>query len=239
MTTLITRLFADRDTAAKASDALISGGFDRKSVRAIDGDQGAARSALTDMGVSDAAADTLAGKVAGGNGVVALRAPFGRAGDAISTLDRFDPVEVDIEQETHISAVTAPENALSIIPGNRKFLTSEDAVGSGTGFSESLGMPLLSSRQRGKAKVDTSTISKKFGFTLLSRKQGGKAKVDTSTISEKLGLKLIKKPRGGKSIVRNPTPFSSALGWPTIIRPEHDQRVSDSSDRSPSRGVTP
>lgn len=220
MTTLITRLFTDKDTAAKASDALLSRGFDRKSVRAIDGDRGAARSALADMGVNDAAADALAGKVADGNGVVALRAPFGKAGDAISTLDRFDPIEVDIEQETHISAVTSPENALSVIPGNKKFLTAEDAVGSGTGFSESLGMPLLSSRQRGKAKVDTSTMSERFGFKLLSRKQGGKAKVDTSTISEKLGLKLIKKPRDGKSIVRNPTPLSSALGWPTIIRPE-------------------
>jgi len=220
MTTLITRLFADRDTAAKASEALLSGGFNRKSVSAIDGDQSAARSALVDMGVSDAAADVLAGKVAGGSGVVALRAPFGKAGDAISTLDRFDPVDVDIEQEAHISAAPAPEYSKSIIPGNKKFLTMDGAVGSGTGFSESIGMPLLSSRQRGKAKVDTSTISQRFGFKLLSRKQGGKAKVDTSTISEKLGLKLVKKPREGTSVINNPTPFSSMLGWPTIIKSE-------------------
>jgi len=221
MTTLITRLFADKDTASRASEALQDRGFDRKSVRAIEGDEGAARAALADMGVSDAAIDVLAGKVAGGNAVVALRAPFGMAGSAISTLDRFDPLDedIDIEQETHISAETDPDLAVpSIIKGNKKFLTHEGAVGTSTGFSEMFGLPLLTRRQGGKADVDTSTISQKFGLKLLSPKQGGKARVGTSTISERLGLKLIKKPSAGKSLIDDPTPFSSALGWPTIIR---------------------
>ncbi|GEM_PF-3343080 len=217
MTTLITRLFADKGTASQVSEALLSDGFNKRAVRAIEGGDSAARDAMADMGISGAAAEAYASKMAGGNALVAVRAPFGRAGSAMTVFDRFDPIEVDVAEETHIRAETDPRYAKSIIPGNKKFLTMESAVGSGTGFSDTFGMRLLSRNQRGKASVDTSTISSKFGMRMLSSNQRGKAKVGTSTISEKMGLKLVKQPSAKKSIIRNnPTPFSSALGLPTL-----------------------
>ena len=218
MSTLITRLLADEDTASEASRALAQKGFDDSAVRVVSGSGGSARESMADFGVSDNTAEAYAGHLDGGKALVAVRAPFGMAGDAMSALKGFDAIEVDVEQEQHISYKTNPEDALSIIPGNKKFLTDRSSVGTGTGFSEMFGWSLLTDRQRGKASVETETISKKLGIPLLANRQWGKAGVDTSTVSEKIGLATIKKPRGGKSIIRKPTPFSSALGWPTIIR---------------------
>jgi len=218
MSTLITRLLANEDTASEASRALARKGFDDGAVRVVSNSGGSARESMVDFGVSDSTADAYIDHLDSGNALIAVRAPFGMAGDAMSALRPFDAIEVDVEQEQHISYKTNPEDALSIIPGNKKFLTDRSSVGTGTGFSDMFGWSLLTDRQRGKASVETETISKKLGMPLLTNRQRGKAGVDTSTVSEKIGLATIKKPRGGKSIIRNPTPFSSALGWPTIIR---------------------
>ena len=209
MSTLITRLFANENTASQASEALVSDGFHKSSVRIIGGSESAAREAMAAMGVDDAAADVYAGRIAGGNALVAMRAPFGMSGGAMATLEKFESIEVDMPQESHISYQSDPDlEPPKIIPGNKKFLTAEGSVGTSTSFSEFFGMRLLSRKQGGSAKVRTSTMT---GNTL-SDKQGGKARVSSWTITSN----LLKKPGKGKSIIRNPTPFSSALGWPTL-----------------------
>jgi len=212
MTTLITRLYADKDTAKQASEALEAKGFDRNSVSLLGSDT----AAMADAGLDEAVSGAYAAQMSGDNSLLMLRAPFGSVGTAVSALNRFDAIEVDTEQETYIRPVDDPSMSSSIIPGNKKFLTSQSEIGSGTGFSEAFGMRLLSRRQQGKAKVGHSTKTGKRE-NLLSRKQTGKAKVSHRTVTGKR-WNLIKKPSAGTSVIHNPTPFSSMLGWPTIIR---------------------
>lgn len=218
MTTLITRLLANENTAREAAAALTARDFHEDAIHVVSGSPASSREAMARAGLSDRAAEAYAGHLGGGNTLLAVRAPFGMAGEAVSVLRKFDTIDVDVEQEQHVSYATSDDYRSSIIPGNRKFLTDPSNVGTGTGFSDMVGWSLVTDRQRGKANVGTSTVTGgKMGMRLVSRRQRGKANVGTSTISGKLGLSTVKRPRGGKSIIRNPTPFSSALGLPTVI----------------------
>lgn len=219
MTTLITRLLADAGTASEASTALQSNGFAEDSVGVISGSEADARAAMAEMGVSDEAASAYASGIAGGNALVSVRAPFGKAGSAITALKKFDAIDVGLENEdVHIEAKDDPQYATdSIIRGNRKFLTGDGALESGRHFMSFGG--LLSKSQRGKAKVDTSTISAKFGMKLIKQPKSKKNLLtnNPTPFSSLFGMKLIKESRDRrKPLVDNPTPFSSALGLPVL-----------------------
>ncbi len=219
MTTLITRLLANAGAASEASTALQSSGFSDEAVGVISGSEADARAAMADMGVSDEAASAYASGIAGGNALVSVRAPFGQAGRAITALKKFDTIDVGLENEdVHIEAKDDPAYANdSIIKGNKKFLTSDGATESGAHYMTLGG--LLSSNQRGKAKVDTSTISSKFGMKLIKQPKAKKNLLtdNPTPFSSLFGMKLIKKSRDGKKpLIDNPTPFSSALGWPVL-----------------------
>lgn len=214
MATLITRLYADKATATEVTDALLAQGFPDWTMRTIEGDAGTARMAMDDAGLDPSAANAYAERMQEGGALVAVDAPFGTVGQATRTLDRYDAVEVDTTQEVYRSPATDPDYASSIIPGNKKFLTSRSEIGHSTVTGERSNM--LSDRQRGKAKVGHSTKTGKRE-NLLSRRQKGRAKVSHKTVTGKR-WNLVKKPRPGKSVVRTPTPFSDLFGWPTIIR---------------------
>lgn len=209
MTTLITRLYADKDTASQASKALIARGFEKNSIQTLDGCAG-----LADMGVDSAVTDAYSAAMGDGNAVLALKAPFGSVGMAVSTLGDFDPIEVDAAQELYIAPKTNPEIMLSIIPGNKKFLTARSEVGHSTITGERRN--LLSSNQKGRADTYHGT---KMGSrkSQLSRNQKGRSKPKHYTVMGKRSS-LVKKPRAGTSLISDPTPFSSFFGWSTIIR---------------------
>ncbi len=219
MTTLITRLFADDSIAAKASDALQAGGIDEDAIRAIGGSDAA--TAMADVGLGEDAVAAYSGAMSGSNTLVAIRAPFGTTGRALTALKKFDAIDVGLEsQEAHISAQDDPEMQSSIIKGNKKFLTGKGVTESR--YISPFGFPLLSKNQRGKAKVDTKPVlSSKLGWrTTKPPKAGKRVLSDNPTpLSSMIGMSLIKKPRLRNSVMSdNPTPFSSALGWPTIIK---------------------
>ncbi len=220
MTTLITRLFADNTVASEASNALQANGIDEDAIRAISG--GDARQAMVDVGLGEDAVAAYADKMSGGNTLVAVRAPFGTAGRAMTALKKFEAIDVGLaSQEAHISAQDNPEMQSSIIKGNKKFLTGKGVTESR--YMSPFGFPLLSKNQRGRAKVDSSTISSKFGWrTTKPPKEGKRVLSDNPTpFSSLLGMKLIKKPRLRTSVMRdNPTPFSSALGLSTLTKSE-------------------
>jgi len=219
MTTLITRLLENADAASEASSALRANGFAEEAIGVIDGSQAEARAAMDDAGIDDDTAAAYASGIAGGNALVTVRAPFGRAGSAITTLKKFRPIDVGIDHEdTYIGYKTDPTYQTSVIKGGKKFLTGKGVTESGTYFSP-FGTTLLSKTQRGKAKVDTSTISAKFGWKLIKQPKAKKTLLtnNPTPLSRLLGIKLVKKPRdGSKPLVDDPTPLSSALGWPTL-----------------------
>ena len=152
-----------------------------------------------------------------------MRAPFGTAGRAITTFRKFDTVDVGLAQEdTYIGYKTDPSYQTSVIKGGKRFLTGKGVTEPGTYFSP-FGMPLLTKRQQGKAKVDTSTISAKFGMKLIKQPKAKKSLLtdNPTPFSRLFGMKLIKQPRNrSKPLIDNPTPFSSALGWPTLADPK-------------------
>ena len=218
MTTLITRLLANEGSAADAAKALEQRGFNEDSIAVISGSDASA--AMEKSGVSEEAASAYSSGIASGNALVAVRAPFGMAGTAVTALKKFKPIDVGLEsEELHIEAKTDPEISSSIIKGNKKFLTGKGVTERGMRFTP-FGFPMLSSNQKGRASVDTSTVSAKFGMSTI-KQPSGKKNVSTGNptpFSSLFGMKTIIQPKQRKSISRdNPTPFSSALGWPTII----------------------
>jgi hypothetical protein len=223
MTTLITRLLADEGTASEAASALEARGFNEDAVAVISGSDASA--AMEKSGVSEEVASAYSSGLSSGNALVAVRAPFGMAGAAVTALKKFKPIDVGLEsEESHISAVTDPEMSSSIIKGNKKFLTGKGVTESGMRFTP-FGFPMLSKRQKGRASVDTSTISAKFGMPLIKQPPRKKSltRNNPTPFSSLFGMKTIKQRRssGGNSVISdNPTPLSSALGWPTIADKE-------------------
>jgi len=226
MSTFVTRVYENPETAKTAVASLRQAGFDEDSLHVYDRTRiDDAQRKLEDAAVDESDIATYRSALDDGKNLLAFRAPFGMAGKAVTTLRKTDSVDIGIERsETHVGYELSDNGELSIIPGNRKFLTSERAVKNAT--SRVTPAPYLTDRQRGKAKVGSWTVTGDRSKLIKQPKRRNNLLRNPTPFSSLLGLKTIIEPKQrDAALTDNPTPFSSFFGWPTILRP-YDRRRS-------------
>jgi hypothetical protein len=190
MTTLITRLYASRQHAEEAAQALSANGFRGKHydvIAARDGKK-AAKTALSDVqadlakaGVIPKSAATYAPLIVSGNALLAVRAPVGTAYMAKSILSPFESIDAGVRDEVHLPAdVARPQrqhraSATSLLPRDAMILSGKKFLpaltSSSKTVSEMLGLPLLSGRKEPRSKLSSFSLSSMLGLPLLSNSE--------------------------------------------------------------------
>lgn len=187
MTTLITRLYATQELAEKAAAALATNGFRDKHYtlitapsgkKAAKADLGSISAALSAAGVIPRSTGIYAPLIAGGNALLAVRAPVGGAFRAKEVLADFESIDTGARDEVHLPAeVSRPVKQYR---ASATSLLARDAmILSGKKF-----MPALTSSSR--------TFSDKLGLPLLSRK-GPRAGLSSFSLSGMLNLPMLSK----------------------------------------------
>lgn len=230
MQSLITRLYRSPEQAAAAAAALRAQWFPADAILVIAPwtEPGPAAAALARFGVSDAAARAQALRVQEGAAAVTVRAPFGQAVPAMRVLDRFDPIEADIEDEFQPSFERAAP--LSAALGLR--VLSRDPAP----LSEAIGLRVLSRRQNPDVALihnpapltdaffvsplgggGPAPLSRLFGLPLLSRVAAPLSRMlgfrtasqEAAPLSARLGL---------RTLARHPAPLSALFRLPVLLR---------------------
>lgn len=208
MTTIITRLYATPDKAAEVVSALHASRFGKKLVSVITADAaGGVREAIGKAGVYAAAADIYAKHVAGGEALVVLQAPYGRAVQALNLLENFEAVPTAVRHtEAYVESRETPKVSLS--SKNLPVLLNSDVLVMSDGmfpravfrknafFSSLFGIPLLSGSNGPMSNLiqtNTTPFSSMFGLPTLTRSQEPKAGLVRGTMSSSLGLPTLTK----------------------------------------------
>lgn len=204
MTTMISRFYASRRRAEAAAGELRNAGFrDVHRFGAAEGETAPDRegeiAALRAIGITRAMAETFADRMAAGNELVIVFAPFGKARLATTILDRHEPVG---------EAVAAPAPSAPM---------RQDA----TPLSTALGLSVLA-----KTKLPFEST---FGIPSLTRPGWfatgglGFGKANPAPFSSALGLPLLARGAtplssmlGMRCLSSNPTPLSSTIGMPLL-----------------------
>lgn len=180
MTTIITRYYATADAAVAATAALADEDMRMDFVHRFIG--GASADDIARTGMYAAAAQAYAARLAEGGSLVVVRAPFGQSYFVKDILDAHHPIDsgVDYSEQYVESQPTHPERYNQYLP---VLLDSDALILSGSlfppvandwSFSKMFGMPLLSNKPSGRAKLlnDNSTpFSSALGLPLLIDKK--------------------------------------------------------------------
>jgi hypothetical protein len=203
MTTIITRLYADKKAAGAVTKALHDAGFPKGTVDVIEAGSGAAAALMAARAGAETAA-AVAGKLDGGKAAVVARAPvtpFGAARAAMQIMDDADPIGVTgAAASEYIRETPRGDILLSILSDHPRWFTPDMGPGKG--------------RARG-------TVSSAFGLRTLSRERERRPAIRGGAfISTKvLPFPLLKAKSGSSSAMSGGgTPFSTLLGWPTVSR---------------------
>jgi hypothetical protein len=181
MTTIITRLYADKATADAVAGALAGNGFPASIYDVIPaGADAAAR--IRAAGVRKAFVDAVAEKLTGGRALVVVRAPFSPIGAARLAMELVDGAEsihlAGIDQNDYVESQPDPRLSLSVLTDHPRFFSMDIIPGSNLRpglISDAFGIRLLTSRKRNSAIRGGGYMSTKFlPFPLLIR--GRKAK---------------------------------------------------------------
>lgn len=231
MTTVITRLYADEDTAKRVEKRLYLQGFPRRATEVIAKREGQGAKTLADRMqsamVPQEAAGTLADKVVGGATLLVVRAtykPLGAAQRARDVTADSDTVSSGLpEDEFYIPG--GVDHAPSVLTDHPRFLTfpgdGEDIRPSLV--SSALGLPLIS-RKGPKSKVYAGgrLMSKMFWpMPLISKRKPSGAVIHGGRFMSKLfwPMPLVStKPRRNSVIRGGDLPFSRIFALPTIKR---------------------
>lgn len=210
MTTIITRLYGDKRKASRVVSALKSENYLDRDIDVITGkddpddpEHAALRAEMKKAGVYANAAATYAEKVAEGNALLVLRAPFGRAKGALPIIDAHNSIDAGVKYTevyagARESVKVKRDQYLPILLNDQTMMSGDVLPGlvkTSTPFSSAFGIPVLM-ESKGKAKLLTDNptpFSSLFGMTLLTR--GGPS---------------------AKLMTDNPTPFSSLFGLPLL-----------------------
>lgn len=101
MTTIITRLYPDAETAGAVVQALLAGGLGNDTIDVITGQEGAAER-MRAARVAPATAEAYARAMTGGQALLVVRAPFapmGTARKAINTVNRTAAIDAGVEEQ--------------------------------------------------------------------------------------------------------------------------------------------
>ena len=180
MTTIITRYYATADAAVAATAALADEDMRMDFVYRFVG--GATADDIILTGIYPTAAKAYAARLAEGGSLVVVRAPFGQSYFVKDILDAHHPIESGVAYSDQYveSQPSHPERYNAYLP---VLLDSDTLILSGSAFpavakewsfSRMLGLPLLSNKPSGRAKLlnDNSTpFSSALGLPLLIDKK--------------------------------------------------------------------
>ncbi|MEM0907361.1 MAG: hypothetical protein AAGJ94_08360 [Pseudomonadota bacterium] len=200
MATVVTRLFKDKSVADDVAAALRFEGFAALDFDVVS-EADSAGDNLTKAGVLPDAVAAYKGKIADGNVVVVVRAPFGTTRIATQTMAKFDPIDVgSVRDEVFF---TGASSSTTLTTGALYFSGPmiPAVVRARTPFQSMTGIPTL--------------IKPGKGAGLLRNKWA-------TPFSSLFGIKLLLKPFKTK-LYDNPTPFSSMLRMPTLLK--YDSRT--------------
>lgn len=204
MTTMISRLYASRRRVEAALGELRHAGYrDVHRFGAGDGeapgDRAADIEAMRAIGMPRATAESFADRLASGNALVVVFAPFGKALEATRILDAHEPID---------GGVAAPAASVS-------------APGDATPLSSALGLPVLAKTQlpfEGTFGIPSITGPGWFATGGL-----GFGRANPAPFSSALGMPVLSKGAtplssmlGMGCLSSNPTPLSSMLGMPVL-----------------------
>lgn len=189
MTSTVTRLYKNRETAAQAVEALKKRGFKNHHIEVVETAE--VPHALHRAGLTRARAEDTARNAGPGATAVLVRAPFGAANAALNALDPFDAVDLRRAARPGYRHEDNP-SPLSDAMGMKVLIRNNPAP-----LSHALGLALLSEKQNPDIKLshEPAPFSKALGMATLSRKQNPDIKLS-----------------------HNPAPLSDALGLPVLLR---------------------
>ncbi len=232
MTTVITRLFANKAAATAVEDRLRWEGFPRNVVRVVAASEGSdtndIAAKLTRAGVQGDTAAAYASKMAGGNALIVVNAtykPLGAARIAREVLADQNSISVgDLEEENYVRE--GRDHAPSVLKDHPRFFSLpadiEAELPRGP-ISSEIGMRLLSNKPR-KNKVISggSFMSRAFWpMKLISSGRNATSAVNKSGPRSSwfwpMPL-LSNKPRRNSVIRGGSLPLSRALGWPPLSK---------------------
>lgn len=206
MTTIITRLYPDRKHADIVAAALKADGIRHENIDVISkspAKMSALNTQIRSAGVYQSAAVTYAGRVAGGEALLVVRAPVGQGLKATEIVNRYESIDAGVKHPDYYRGTTGNSTTVyrtsgtaNLLDSNTTILTGRGIIKDSTPFSSMFGMPLLTSGKTGRARL----ITKK-----------------TTWFSSMLGLGLLTHgERKTKLITGKTTWFSSMFGLPLL-----------------------
>lgn len=220
MTTVITRLYADEQSAHGIRERLYRQGFPRHAMAVISGDggKGAALKKMRRALVPDHAAEVYADRVAAGASLVVVQAtykPLGAVRKANETFESSGALDVGMAEQ-QFSVPTPIDHAPHILKDHPRFLTMPPRDGQvGGPLSDQLGFRLVSAQQR---RNSVNAGKRIFGEGIKRGRKARSAIKGGGHMSRMFWpMPLLSKKRGGLSVIQGGGhPFSRLLGWPTI-----------------------
>lgn len=229
MTTVITRLYADKAQAEKVANRLHWEGFPRNAVRVISadgGDQDVTKGRLARADVNEAVVGDYASQVVSGASALIIQAtykPLGAARIAREIVEKSGALDAPSEYNDYYMP-ERPDHAPSVLKDHPRFMTLplEPEDYRGGPISRELGIPLLSRhKQRNSAIRGGRHVSKAFWpMPLVSRGRTAKSAIRGGAYMSKMfwPMPLVTtKPRKNSVIRGGSLPLSRMLGWPPIM----------------------
>lgn len=124
MTTIITRLYKDEQTANGVAQTLLDNHF-RSAMMDVITSPSDAHAAMTEASVPSGSQAAYAPGLEGGNSLLVVRAPFGAAEAANRVVDATDSVDVDLpRQSTYVATDMSAQYNNSILKDHPRFMSS-------------------------------------------------------------------------------------------------------------------
>lgn len=204
MTTMISRLYASRTRVEAAVRELRNAGYrDVHRFGGGEGDQPADRArgveAMRELGVSRAQAEAWADRIAQGNELVVVFAPFGRAAQARRILDQHEPLDGGLEAPATTASMPSDATPLSSALGLAVLAKTKLPFESTFGIPSITGPGWFATAGLGFGKPNPAPFSSAIGMPLLTK--------GATPLSSMLGMACLSS---------NPTPLSSLIGMPTL-----------------------
>lgn len=224
MTTIITRLYKDEQTANAAVSDLRENNFPDDTHDVFSG-SGTSADEIEAAGVDREKAEVYASKLGDGNSLLVVRAPFvpfGAASTAIRTVDSHPVVASGVENENQLVSYEMAEPSVgSVLRNHPLMLTRRKNVGGGGTLSESLGMRMLSSPWPRTSAVGESGHWSTAVAPIPLIKSGAR-KLSVFTENRYFGAFLFpllwRRERSKSVIPGGGFPFSRLFGLPLLIR---------------------
>lgn len=232
MTTVITRLYADETKALAVAKRLRWEGFPRSAVQVVTTrtgeDQGTLAARMERVLVPAEAAPVYAGRVAGGNALLIVRAtykPLGAARIAREALERTGAIDVgDVPDDVYVK--DPPDHAPSIMKDHPRFFTlpfeDDDDFRAGP-VTPAFGFRLLSPPRERRSAISGGRYMSRFFWPmpLLTRNRRANSAISGGRQMSRAfwPMPLLSTRRRKMSVIRGGAlPLSNLLGWRPISR---------------------